>query len=128
SYAVDGNGDGVADPFNINDAGLAAAHYLCVAGGNLTTDAGQRRAVMAYNHSDSYVNEVLALAHAYSAGIPVADIPVVGNTFGPVPAPGPTYEYAPASPGPAIGASDSTPATPGSTVGNQPSATAPPPQ
>ena len=33
AYGADGNGDGVADPFNINDAALAAAHYLCVAGG-----------------------------------------------------------------------------------------------
>ena len=40
---------------------------------------------MAYNHSDSYVNEVLALAHAYATGIPVADLPLVGNTTGAVP-------------------------------------------
>jgi membrane-bound lytic murein transglycosylase B len=126
AYGVDGNGDGVADPFNINDAALAAAHYLCVAGGNLSTDAGQRQAVMAYNHSDAYVNEVLGLAHAYAAGIPVADIPLVGNTTSPVPAAsgvGATYYNAPASPSPAIGASDHTPATPGSTVGATPAGT-----
>ena len=35
--------DGSPDPFNINDAALAAAHYLCVAGGDLRTAAGQRR-------------------------------------------------------------------------------------
>jgi hypothetical protein len=122
SYAIDGNGDGVADPFNVYDASLAAAHYLCVAGGNLATDAGQRQAVLAYNHSDSYVNEVLALAHAYAAGIPVSDIPMVGDTSGAVPAPGPTFAYAPANPGPAVGASDYTPAN-GATVGNDPSAT-----
>ena len=44
---------------------------------------------MAYNHSDSYVNEVLGLARAYASGIPVADIPLVGNTTGSIPAPGP---------------------------------------
>ncbi|MDQ1661856.1 MAG: hypothetical protein QOJ68_1836 [Blastococcus sp.] len=126
AYSADGNGDGVADPFNVNDAGLAAAHYLCVAGGNLSTDAGQRQAVMAYNHSDAYVNEVLGLAHAYAAGIPVADIPLVGNTTSPVPAAsgfGATYYNAPASPSPAIGASDHTPATQGSTVGATPAGT-----
>jgi hypothetical protein len=127
AYGADGNGDGVADPFNINDAALAAAHYLCVAGGNLSTDAGQRQAVMAYNHSDAYVNEVLGLAHAYASGIPVADIPLVGNTTAPVPAASGSYgaEYysAPASPSPAIGASDNTPATPGSTVGATPAGT-----
>ena len=127
AYGADGDGNGVADPFNINDAALAAAHYLCVAGGNLSTDAGQRQAVMAYNHSDAYVNQVLGLAHAYAAGIPVADIPLVGNTTSPVPAPsgfyGTTYYGAPASPSPAIGASDNTRATPGSSVGASPAGT-----
>jgi membrane-bound lytic murein transglycosylase B len=32
AYAIDANGRGAPDPFNINDAALAAAHYLCVAG------------------------------------------------------------------------------------------------
>src|SRR4051812_10213788 len=67
AYAVDADGNGTTDPFNINDASLAAANYLCHAGGNLRTDAGRRAAVMAYNHSDSYVNEVLALARAYAS-------------------------------------------------------------
>lgn len=120
SYAIDADGNGTADPFDINDAALAAAHYLCVAGGNLTTDAGQRQAVMAYNHSDSYVAEVLALAHAYASGIPVADLPPIsGDTTGAVPAPGPSYANAPASPGPAIGAEDTSAPT-GDTVGAQP--------
>jgi membrane-bound lytic murein transglycosylase B len=123
AYGVDADGSGKADPFNINDAALGAAHYLCVAGGNLRTDAGQRKAVMAYNHSDSYVNEVLALARAYASGIPVADIPLVGNTTGSVPAPGAygtsRYVGGPASPGPAIGARDMTPAN-GPTTGASP--------
>jgi hypothetical protein len=112
AYGADADGSGSADPFNINDAALGAAHYLCVAGGNLRTDAGQRKAVMAYNHSDSYVNEVLALARAYASGIPVADIPLVGNTSGAVPPVGAygTSRYAngPAAPGPAIGARDTS--------------------
>jgi membrane-bound lytic murein transglycosylase B len=129
AYGVDADGSGSADPFNINDAALGAAHYLCVAGGNLRTDAGQRKAVMAYNHSDSYVNEVLALAHAYASGIPVADIPLVGNTTGAVPAPGAfgsaRYAAGPAAPGPAIGAQDTTPAN-GPTTGASPSGGQPP--
>src|SRR5829696_7021376 len=87
SYAIDADGNGVTDPFNINDAALAAANYLCVAGGNLRTDGGQRKAVLAYNHADEYADEVLALARAYSTGIPVADLPIVGNTSGAVPPP-----------------------------------------
>src|SRR4051812_46062802 len=121
AYGVDADGSGSADPFNINDAALGSAHYLCVAGGNLRTDAGQRKAVMAYNHSDSYVNEVLALAHAYASGIAVADIPLVGNTTGPVPAPGAfgssRYVGGPAAPGPAIGAQDTSSSPPDQTTG-----------
>src|SRR3954449_11444111 len=108
AYAVDGDGNGTTDPTNINDAALGAAHYLCVAGGDLRTSAGQRRAVLAYNHSDSYVAEVLALANAYASGIPVADLPpLVGNTTGGIPAPS-GYWAAPAAPGPAMGARDTT--------------------
>ena len=64
-YASDGNGDGRADPFNVYDAALAAARYLCAAGGDLGSEAGQARAVLAYNHSASYVATVLTLAAAY---------------------------------------------------------------
>jgi membrane-bound lytic murein transglycosylase B len=119
SYAIDADGNGTTDPFNINDAALAAANYLCVAGGDLRTDAGQRRAVLAYNHSDEYVAEVLALAHAYAAGIPVADLPLMGNTSGPVPPPSGFFR-APAAPGPAIGARDTTSSPPEQTTGQSP--------
>ncbi|SOE02319.1 lytic transglycosylase domain-containing protein [Blastococcus haudaquaticus] len=115
SYAIDADDNGVTDPFNINDAALAAANYLCVAGGNLRTDAGQRKAVLAYNHSDEYVAEVLALARAYATGMPVADLPLVGNTTGGVPAPSGFYS-APAAPGPAIGYRDTTSSPPEQTT------------
>src|SRR3954447_6426666 len=130
SYAIDADGNGATDPFNINDAALAAANYLCVAGGDLRSDAGQRRAVLAYNHSDEYVAEVLALARAYANGIPVADLPIVGDTSGPVPPPSGFYG-APAAPGPAIGARDMTSSPPDRTTGQSPQpaeADAPPAQ
>ena len=115
AYGVDADDNGSVDPFNINDASLAAANYLCHAGGNLRTAAGSVRRVMAYNHSDSYVNEVLALARAYASGIAVADIPLVGNTTGAVPAPGAfgtaRYVGGPAAPGPALGAGTRRPPT-----------------
>jgi hypothetical protein len=109
AYAIDADGNGTADPMDVNDAALAAAHYLCNAGGDLSTDAGQRRAVLAYNHSNSYVAQVLALAHAYAAGVPVADLPLAGDTSGPVPPAGPYgTPSAPAAPGPALGETDRT--------------------
>jgi membrane-bound lytic murein transglycosylase B len=70
AYGVDADGDGIADPFNINDAALAAAHYLCASGLDLSTRAGQVTAVLTYNHSVAYVAEVLGLAAAYAAGVP----------------------------------------------------------
>jgi hypothetical protein len=118
SYAVDADGNGSTDPFDIDDAALGAANYLCVAGGNLRTEPGLRRAVLAYNHSDEYVAQVLALARSYAGGIPVDSLPLDGITSGAVPPPTGFYR-APASPGPAIGAADTTPAS-GDTVGQSP--------
>jgi transglycosylase-like protein with SLT domain len=84
AYGSDANGDGKADVFNINDAALGSARYLCAAGGNLRTHAGQVAAVLAYNHSDEYLAQVLALAEAYRTGIPVHGLPV-GNVTGGLP-------------------------------------------
>jgi membrane-bound lytic murein transglycosylase B len=84
SYGVDANGDGTADIFNINDAALGAARYLCAAGGDLRTQSGRVRAVLAYNHNDQYLAQVLALAQAYRSGLKVTGIPV-GNLTGALP-------------------------------------------
>jgi membrane-bound lytic murein transglycosylase B len=78
-YAVDGNGDHRADPFNVYDAAAAAAHYLCVAGRNLATTAGQIRAVLAYNHSSAYLDAVLSLesTYAHRGGVTAPTTPTV---------------------------------------------------
>ncbi|WP_245722208.1 murein transglycosylase [Nocardia crassostreae] len=52
-------------PDNLDDAALAAARYLCAAGGDLATAQGWRRAILAYNHSTVYVGQVRAAAGAY---------------------------------------------------------------
>src|SRR5438093_2902513 len=67
-WGVDANRDGVADPWNPDDAVFSAARYLAAAGG--TTDL--YRGVYAYNHADWYVREVLSLADLYGAGNTVA--------------------------------------------------------
>lgn len=64
-WGADGNGDGIADPQQIDDAALAAARYLCHYG-DLTDAANWRTAVFAYNHLDSYVDDVAARANAYA--------------------------------------------------------------
>jgi hypothetical protein len=65
SYGVDGDGDGKADIMDPFDAVPTAARYLCAngagrGGGSLSS------AIWHYNHSQSYVNAVLSLAHAYA--------------------------------------------------------------
>jgi len=85
SWGIDGNGDGVASPFNVDDAALAAARYLCASGGDLRTRSGQVAAVLAYNDSDEYLAQVLGLAAAYAQGVPVDDLPISGPTTGGLP-------------------------------------------
>ncbi len=68
-YGVDANGDGVANPDNIDDAALSAARYLCVSGGDLTTPAGWQKAVRVYNNSRKYVLDVRDHANAYSINV-----------------------------------------------------------
>lgn len=65
SHGRDGNGDGRADPQNMYDATASAAAYLCHSGPGLDGDAGLRRAFFSYNHSHSYVEQVLSHARHY---------------------------------------------------------------
>jgi hypothetical protein len=81
-WGVDADHDGVANPFDIFDAAAAAADYLCAAGGNLATYAGQVRAVRSYNDSDAYITLVLAVEHDYAAGAGVV-VPVAPGTGAP---------------------------------------------
>jgi hypothetical protein len=64
-WASDGDGDGRSDPFDIDDAALAAARYLC-ADTDLATGSGWTAAVRSYNDSDRYVSDVWAAANAYA--------------------------------------------------------------
>ena len=64
-YGVDANGDGVADPFNPEDAIFAAAGYLSANG----MPADTYGAIFAYNHADWYVSEVLANAGCYAGEV-----------------------------------------------------------
>jgi hypothetical protein len=65
---VDGDGDDVRDPQDIDDAALASAVYLCSGEEDLSTTAGQRTSVYRYNHSSEYVDLVLSIMNAYLAG------------------------------------------------------------
>lgn len=65
---VDGDGDGVRDPQDIDDAALATAVYLCSGDEDLSTYGGQKAAVYRYNHSEEYVDLVISIMNAYLEG------------------------------------------------------------
>jgi murein DD-endopeptidase MepM/ murein hydrolase activator NlpD len=63
-WGTDATGDGVADPWNAEDAIFSAARYLAAAGGR----DDLYRGVYAYNHAHWYVKDVLDLARVYGNG------------------------------------------------------------
>jgi murein DD-endopeptidase MepM/ murein hydrolase activator NlpD len=71
-WGLDADGDGIANPWDPEDAVFAAARYLAAAGAQEDIS----RAIFAYNHAQWYVDDVLNLASqldsgdfAFSAGI-----------------------------------------------------------
>jgi membrane-bound lytic murein transglycosylase B len=62
----DGNGDGTADPDNLYDAALTAVAHLCLREpGDYTSRAELRRALIAYNASGRYADDVLRWVDRY---------------------------------------------------------------
>jgi membrane-bound lytic murein transglycosylase B len=76
-YASDGDGDGVADPQNLYDATLAAARYLCSGGLNLRDQSQVMSAILRYNNSMPYAQNVLGWAAAYATGVIPVDLPPI---------------------------------------------------
>lgn len=70
----DGNGDGVADPDNLYDAGLTAVAHLCVrTPGDYADRAQLRAALVGYNASGRYAEDVLGWVERYRTE-PLADV------------------------------------------------------
>lgn len=67
SEGMDGDGDGVKDINNPADAIVGTANYLVHSGATQGTD-GLRRAILAYNHSQEYLNSVISYAKFYAGG------------------------------------------------------------
>src|SRR6266567_1480678 len=63
-WGLDANGDGIADPWNPDDAIYSAARYLAASGG--ASDVP--KSIYSYNHAQWYVNEVLQLASSFDHG------------------------------------------------------------
>jgi membrane-bound lytic murein transglycosylase B len=67
TWGVDADGDGVADPDDLDDAAATAAAYLCADGHTLEDHAGWVAAVGSYNHHEDYVRAVAEAANHYAA-------------------------------------------------------------
>jgi murein DD-endopeptidase MepM/ murein hydrolase activator NlpD len=65
-WGMDGSGDGIANPWDPEDAVYAAARYLAAAGGREDVP----RSIFAYNHAQWYVDDVLELAALFGGGDP----------------------------------------------------------
>ncbi|MFD7435237.1 lytic transglycosylase domain-containing protein [Streptomyces sp. NPDC059861] len=118
----DGNGDGAANPNNIYDAALAAGHYLCRFGWDLSVEDDLHRAILSYNNSTDYLNTVLSWLEFYRKGtheIPdgTGDLPGSrsdvpgGESPSPKPSPKPPHKPQTGSPKPPSGGNP-TPPTP----------------
>ena len=66
-FGVDGDGDGVADPQDVEDASAATAAYLCYGGRDLSQPSDLGSAILAYNHSTSYQQLVLTYQRRYAS-------------------------------------------------------------
>jgi murein DD-endopeptidase MepM/ murein hydrolase activator NlpD len=63
-WGMDADGDGLANPWDPEDAVYAAARYLAAAGAH----SDLSRAIFAYNHAQWYVDDVLELAAVLADG------------------------------------------------------------
>ena len=77
-YASDGNGDGKADIQNLYDASLGAARYLCSGNLNLRDRSQVLSAILRYNNSMAYAQNVLGWAAAYATGVAPVNLPPIG--------------------------------------------------
>ncbi|HXQ00708.1 MAG TPA: lytic murein transglycosylase, partial [Solirubrobacteraceae bacterium] len=123
-YGVDAVNAGYADPYNPVDAIFAAARYLHAAGASTNL----RGAILAYNHSEAYVESVLLRARLFASYPPSVIATLTGLTEGSMPVVGAQLVASSIVPGggaaPAPGAASSAIGGSSSAIGGSSSATA----
>lgn len=85
-YGLDANGNGIASPWEIEDAVVSASCYLHAMGYKKNNPESIKKALTGYGNGTSYANEVYARAMLYkdgkgSFGGGAGDIPVANGTF-----------------------------------------------
>lgn len=61
-YGVDANGDGIADPYDIEDAIFSSANYLSASG---AVEGEIEKAIFEYNRSEKYLEDVMYYYNRY---------------------------------------------------------------
>lgn len=69
NWHTDGNGDGVEDPQNIDDAAVATVNYLCRVSIRIDTEEGWNAAVAGFNSPQSYRDTVARYAVQYAQAV-----------------------------------------------------------
>jgi membrane-bound lytic murein transglycosylase B len=69
-FGVDGDGDGLRDPNDLDDASASAAAHLCANGRDTADGNGWWDGVLAYNRSLDYARRVWTAADRYAAAAP----------------------------------------------------------
>jgi hypothetical protein len=69
---------------NVFDASLAAARYLCSGGLNLRDQSQVMTAILRYNNSMAYAQNVLGWAAAYATGVVPLDLPPITGPIPPI--------------------------------------------
>ncbi|MGW3246414.1 lytic transglycosylase domain-containing protein [Streptomyces sp. NPDC001070] len=123
TWGADGNDDGVSDPNNIFDAALAAGRYLCAGNRDLSIESNLHQAILGYNHSQAYLNTVLAWYEHFRKG-DVVSVPDVGGAGSDTNEHVPSTTSPSASPSPSRSPSATTSASPRPTKKPTPTATA----
>jgi len=74
-FGAAGDGDGAANPQDLDDAAAAAAAYLCAGGRDTADGDGWWDGVLAYNRSLDYARRVWTAADRYATAAPSATTP-----------------------------------------------------
>ena len=69
NWHTDGNGDGVEDPQNIDDAAMATVNYLCRVSIGIDTEEGWIAAVSGFNSPQAYRDTVARYAVGYAEAV-----------------------------------------------------------
>ena len=66
-FGLDADGDGYANPHQIDDAALGAANLLCSGGRDLSVAGDWKDAIFSYNQSEEYLKDVRDAANKYAS-------------------------------------------------------------